>query len=258
LRRTWGEAASITLAAYFSHATVEDWNGKKFEYEDETLVSGPTLLTKDSPSLVGLDGGWGNSLSLALAYDTRDFEPDPKSGWMAEYVLEAATSVVGSDYDYFRQTVLLTGAYTLLGWWTVAGRLAVTDVTGDSPFYEKGVFNQSTNRSEGVGGARTGRGFPLRRFVADTMAVAQWDNRFFLGDTMILGQRFGLQVLGFVDMGNVYDEFNHLFTKPRWHHLKVSYGGGVIIPWNLATLIHVVAGWSAEGMSISIDFGHAF
>ena len=258
LRRTWNEIASVSVGAYFSKASIDDWSGRDFKLEDSTELSEPTLLSLDSADLTGLDGGWVNSLSLALSYDTRDFAPNPTQGWVAEYVLERATSFIGSDYTYFRQTLLAAGAYSLWGRWILAGRIAFTDIQGEAPFYEMGLFNRSTGRDDGIGGARTGRGFLLRRFIGNTMVIAQWDNRFFVGDTVILGQRFGLQVLGFVDIGNVYDDPSQLFNKPRLNQLKVSYGGGFVIPWNLSTLVHAVVGWSSEGMAISMDFGHAF
>ena len=75
---------------------------------------------------------------------------------------------------------------------------------------------------------------------------------------MIFGQRFGLQPTAFVDSGNVYDTFGDIFAEPRFAQYKVSYGGGLVIPWNLSTLIHIYLGFSEEGETISINFNNTF
>ena len=58
--------------------------------------------------------------------------------------------------------------------------------------------------------------------------------------------------------GNVYDKITDIAAAPRFGDMKVSYGGGVVIPWNLSTIIHVFLGMSAETSTLSINFNHAF
>ncbi len=90
------------------------------------------------------------------------------------------------------------------------------------------------------------------------MTTGQAEMRFFVGDTMLGSQRFGLQIVGFADTGNNYDNANNVYDEPRWGDYVTSYGGGVAIPWNLNTIIHVLAGFSKEDMGISINFNHRF
>ena len=79
-----------------------------------------------------------------------------------------------------------------------------------------------------------------------------------MGETIWGGQRFGLMPVAYIDSGNIYDEFEDLFVALRFSKYKVSYGGGVVIPWNLTTLLYIYYGASSEDSSLFINFNHAY
>ena len=190
--------------------------------------------------------------------DERDFEPNPKTGYLAEYNLNISGSFLGSTFNFVRQTYSVRGYYTFWDRLTVAGRMAIAYVSGDAPFFELGSMHFTSGYNYAMGGIKTNRGFVEQRFLARGYTLLQMDIRYFVGDVEFWGQRFGLQPFAFVDAGNTYDAFGDIFAEPRFGSYKPSYGGGIVIPWNLATIIHVFTGFSSEGMSLSISFDHAF
>jgi hypothetical protein len=53
-------------------------------------IHGPTELGLDCGAGVvrGCSGGWNDLLKAEIAFDTRDFEPDPSEGVVADAVVE--------------------------------------------------------------------------------------------------------------------------------------------------------------------------
>ncbi len=237
---------------------IEDWAGKTIDEGDLKGTSAATRLTRDREALVGTDGGWTNIAIFGLKLDWRDFEPNPKTGFLGEYLMELSGGVLGSDFDYWRQTFSVRGFYTLWNRLTLGARAALTYSSDGTPFFEMAEMTFYSGRDAALGGLRTGRGLVASRFIAQGITLGQVELRYFVGDTVIGGQRFGLQPTLFVDTGNVYDSFRDIFSEPRLQSYKLSYGGGLVIPWNLSTVLHIFMGYSAEGSSLSINFNNAF
>lgn len=248
----------VEIGLELGNASIQDWHGESFTQGELEEVSAATRLSQDRNSLVGYEGGWVNFLHLGLRLDERDFEPNPKTGYLAEYNLDISGPFVGSDFNFVRQTFSVRGFYTFWDRLTLAGRLAMTYASGDVPFFEMGRMMFMGGEVSALGGIRSARGFVEERFLGRGYTLAQVDLRYFVGDVEFGGQLFGLQPFAFFDAGNVYDTFGDMFVSPRFASYKPSYGGGIMIPWNLATLIHVFTGFSPEGMSMSISFEHAF
>lgn len=245
----------------FGFVDIRDWHNEKGTYGDVEETFAPTRLTlasESSADFFGEDGGWVNVLHLGVRFDERDFEPNPKTGYLAEYNLDISGKFLGSSYDFVRQTFSVRGYHTFWDRLTLAGRLAMTYASGDVPFFEMGKMNFINGTASAMGGTRTNRGFLEERFLARGYTLAQFDVRYFIGDVVVFGQRFGFQPFAFVDAGNVYDTFGDIFEKPRFGEYHPSYGGGLVIPWNLTTILHYFVGFSSEGMSLSINFEHAF
>jgi len=68
------------------------------------------------------------------------------------------------------------------------------------------------------------------------------------------GQRFVFKLVGYFDAGNPYDVADDPFAPPMWNDYKYSYGGGLVVAWNQATIIHFLYSQSRESVQISIDF----
>ena len=70
----------------------------------------------------------------------------------------------------------------------------------------------------------------------------------------VLRQRFGLQLVSFLDLGRVFDRVAD-FSFAGW---KRGEGGGLRIAWNKATILRADFGASTEGWDYYIDFGQQF
>jgi hypothetical protein len=238
------------------HISIQRWDMHGYRVNGRRFVeTNPTRLARERPA--GYRGGWANFMRFGVAFDTLDYEPDPKQGVRAEYCLEMAQRFIGSDYVYYRNTLGLRWHQTYFKGFSHALRIAYTTSARNMPFFEMNRFAFLWNRETGLGGARTLRGYNGDRFVGKTMTLANFELRYHVGDVVIpvLG-RFGLKLVGFVEAGNVYDVPGHPFTHPRWKDYRYCYGGGIIVPWNLATILHFYAGFSREGYSFSLDFEH--
>lgn len=241
-----------------THTSLEDWAENKFSVGDTDYISAPTRFSEDRDALFGSDGGWSNMLVVGFKLDQRDFEPNPKSGYLIEYYLELSNNAWGSDYDFARQSLGGRLFYTLWDRLTFGSRVHFSGSLGDAPFYELSQIRFFEGTQNALGGIRTARGYPQERFIGKAMSLYQFDVRGFIGDIEFLGQRFGLQPFAFIDAGNIYDKISDIAAAPRFGDMKVSYGGGAAIPWNLSTIIHVFMGMSAETSTLSINFNHAF
>jgi len=232
--------------------TIDTWDGEKFDGDPQ----GPTLLEQLKPE--GYKGGWSNFARLGVYYDTRDYEPDPKSGYFIDYAFEVSRGWLGSDYDFIRNTVQLQYYVPLLSSLTLALRAGYTDTNMDAPFFEMGYFGFSLNRRTGNGSNRTIHGYKEQRFVAPTMTVANTELRWKFAEANPWNQNFQFKLTAFYDVGNVYDKAGDPFSEPRFGDYKQAYGGGLVIAWNMATIIHFYYGMSKEDTSISVNFNHTF
>jgi len=236
----------------FIKTDVDFWDGRR---HNDNLQLG-TLLSREQPR--GYKGGWSNFARVGVAYDTRDFEPDPKNGVFIDYAFEVSGCSVGSDYNFNRSTAAARFYKALISSLVLALRIAYTDANKNIPFYEMNYFGFALERRTGLGGNKTLHGFKKDRFVGKTMTMGNAELRWQFFEVTGVGQRFGFKLVGFTDTGNVYDRAGDPFSKPCWGDYHHSYGGGLVIAWNLATLIHVYYGRSKEDTGLFIDFYHNF
>ncbi len=237
---------------------ITSWGGRDFNGDTQQ----PTLLDQQRAYLTdaagGTLGGWISMARIGFAYDTRDFEPDPHKGYYADYVCEISNKVIGSDFDFVKHNVQAMYYVSPVSSLTFGGRAGYTTASGDIPFYEESCFGFANFRRVGDGGNRTLLGYKKNRFVAKTMTVGNLDARWKFTELSGGGQRFAFSVIGFVESGNVYDDAASPVTSPKWNYYHTSYGGGLVIAWNLSTIIHFLYGMSREDANISIDFDHRF
>jgi hypothetical protein len=234
---------------------VRTWNGRSFSMGGHKWYSTNTQLSEEQPT--GIHGGWANTIRAGIAYYTLDFEPDPTSGMNIDYSIETSQKFFGSSFAFWKHTFGARYYLTLFERLTLATRLGYTTASGDIPFYEMSEFTFPYSRQSGLGGNRTLRGYPGDRFVGKTMTLAQLEARLKIWEISGLGQRFVFKIAAFFDAGNVYDNSFDPLTHARWGDYKWDIGGGLIIAWNQATIIHVYYTKSREDTQISIDFNHA-
>jgi hypothetical protein len=243
----------------FRYVDITPWDGRKFTLgifeRDKFIQTQPTLLTIMHPT--GYKGGWTNFARAGIAYDTRDFEPDPNKGVYIDYVFDIDNQVLGSDYNFHRSTAGARFYYNPYKPVVITGRIAYTSANGNVPFYEMNTFSFFYNRYNGLGGYRTLRGYEQDRFVGPTMIMGNLEIRYHIANIAKFGQDFKIKVVGFTDTGNVYDKAKDPITNTRLGDYKLGYGGGFVIAWNMNTIIHSYFGFSREDWSVSINFNHS-
>jgi outer membrane protein assembly factor BamA len=239
-----------------SYVSVDQWTGR----DDEGSVQAPTRLEEDCAGgrARGCNGGFNNSLKLGLAFDTRDFEPDPNSGAFIELTTELAGRPIGSQFDWARATFspkFYWSPFPKLTDLVVATRLVGQVQTADTPVFSMNELSFTDVNREGLGGLRTMRGYKLNRFVGRALALANIEVRWTFAEIHPLRrQRFAFMIVPFFDVGRVFDSI-YDFELARFRHAQ---GAGFRIAWNQATIINFDYGISREGQALYINFNHPF
>lgn len=224
-----------------------------------SAISQPTKLHEDCVSgrVVGCDGGFNNSVKLGVAFDTRDFEPDPNVGVFVDLATEIGTRALGSSYDYARVT------FSPRAFWSpvrkladvvVAARFVVSGQTSGTPFFNMDTLSSTVENTHGLGGSRTIRGFRLDRFVGPVAMLASAELRWTMFEVKALEQRFSFALVPFVDVGRVFDSFEQL-TLRGWRR---GEGAGLRVAWNQATIGAFDLGFSSEDTLFYTEFNHPF
>jgi outer membrane protein assembly factor BamA len=230
---------------------------------DGSAFSPPTKLGSDCAAglATGCDGGWNNTLRAGVAYDTRDYGPDPNSGVFIDTNGHWSARGFGSSADYLRLTTAARAYFSpfaRLADVVVAGRVLYSLQSARVPFYAmetlamSGGIDDITDQG-GLGGERTMRGYRQDRFVGLVAAGASAEVRWTFAKFPLLQQRFSLQIAPFVDSGRVFDQVGLSFED--W---RVSGGGGLRIGYNQSTIVMIDYGVSREDSGLYIDFGMAY
>lgn len=230
----------------------------------------PTLLDIDcvNHTVIGCSGGWNNMLKMGVVLDTRDFEPDPTSGFFVDATGEWSDKAFGLGFDYLRFTLAARGYWSPIRKLTnlvVAGRLLYSMQTSGVPFFAANTLALTEDDQQGLGGERTLRGYRQDRFLGAVYALGNLELRWTFVHFKLLKQYFSIQAAPFFDIGRVFDRVDGLapattsqpaaFAFSNW---KVSGGGGIRIGWNRSTIIMFDLGASSEDIGFYIDFGMPF
>jgi hypothetical protein len=245
------------LAFQLAHIDVEDYTGQ----EIGGAIQQPTKLYLDHSrgAITGFEGGWDNSLRFGLAYDTRDYEPDPTRGLLAQFLVSGYVPALGAAQAYGQVTAQITGYQPLVPRHptrlVLAGNAGYSFKFGDAPFYAMpGLALPSNEIRHGLGGFYTLRGFNSDRFTGKVAAYASTELRWSFAEARFWKQHLKFAVAPFVDAGRVFNNAGD-FSLDDW---KVSGGAGLRIAWNLATIISLDVGVSGENTMIYAEIGHAF
>ena len=249
------------------YASVRQWTGETVNANaggasDVDAREAPTRLDRDCAAglVVGCAGGLDNTLKLGVAFDTRDFEPDPNSGLYAELSGELSGKYTLSAYDWARLTFsprVYYSPFPKLDDLVVAGRFVGSVQSEGTPFFELNQLSFADYNRAGLGGLRTIRGFKQDRFVGPVVALASLEVRWtFYEFDLRLGKRqhFALMLAPFLDVGRVFDSMSDLELK----RFRNGQGAGFRIAWNQATIIVVDYGVSREGSTLYVNFNHPF
>lgn len=171
-----------------------------------------------------------------MIYDTRDFEPDPTSGYYLEIANEYSSPIIGSEIN-FNKLFIQGRVYKkiLVGKRTVFGRrFGVANIFGrNAPFFEFQDQWSPDGSIDSLGGKQSLRGYRANRFLARSLAFANFELRVRLAEARLGKQRFGFGVAPFFEAGSVRDKWQDLNFK----NIKTSYGSGTRIAWSQSTII---------------------
>jgi hypothetical protein len=263
-RSSFGGRVRPLLGVAVSHSTVRTFDGKSVSAVDEAgndrdAVSRPTRLSEDCQRglIVGCGGGFDNYFRIGIAYDTRDFEPDPTSGVFLDAEADVRTKALGGAYS---STVLMTAArgyfspFPKLTKLVVAARLVGQVASAGTPFFAMNVLPFTEDPKTGLGGFRTLRGFSQDRFVGPVLALTNLEVRWTFVSFRGLGQHFAFMAVPFVDLGRVFDRVG----DATFRGFKRGQGAGLRVAWNQATIVMFDYGLSVEGSALYVNFGHIF
>jgi hypothetical protein len=240
--------------------------GVNAQYEGITRYDAPGTTTKlgidcAAGAASGCAGGWNNTLRAGLAFDTRDFDPDPNSGLFVDSTGQWSARGFGSSADYLRWTTAVRAyisPFPRVADVVVAGRVLYSVQSAKVPFFAMdtlamaGGTDDATDQT-GLGGERTLRGYRQDRFIGLVAAAANVEVRWTFVRFPLLGQHFSLQIAPFVDTGRVFDRVE--LSLSDW---KSDAGAGLRIGWNQSSVIMFDFGASREDTGFFVDFGMAF
>lgn len=247
---------------HLSYATFEGMEAEAIDPitgQTTTAPNGISLLRREFEDnlISGVDGGWVSIIQTALIFDTRDFEPDPTRGYYVEIANEFSNPIIGSQFDFNKLFIqgrvykkIPIGPRTVFG-----GRFGVGNIFGSkAPFFEFQDQWSPDGSINSLGGKQSLRGHRANRFLARSLAFANFELRVRLAEVKFGKQRFAFGVAPFFDAGTVRDNWQDL----NFTNIKTSYGGGLRIAWNQSTIISFDYGVSKEDKLFYFGIGQAF
>ena len=242
---------------YFSKVWNRDYTNKKVKGKSSTnssdredAIQEETLLMHDYrlKKITGFKGGWDNSLRLSFAYDTRDFESNPRSGMFHDIYLSMSNAIMGSDFNYNITTVTTRFFYSPKFFTRnliLYSRFLSCVKSGDVPYFMMNYIPTSDKHMYGLGGEYTMRGYRLSRFVGKVMTLANFETRWIFKDFMIGDGLFELMAVPFIDIGRVDDTISRI----NLNGLKYAYGISLRIAYSQSFVVSFDFGFSAEEFS---------
>ena len=258
-RDLFGGLVRAAVGIKLAYADVKQWTGRDVDSNSGAAIEAPTRLDRDCAAglVIGCNSGWDNTLKLGIAYDTRDYEPNPTKGVFVELSGEASGVYTASDWKWARATFSPRFYWTpfpKVSKLTVAGRGLVSLQSSGTPLFELDQLSFADYDRQGLGGLRTLRGFNQDRFVGPIDVLGTLELRWTFYELALAKQRFGLMLVPFLDVGRVFESLGDL----EWKRFRNGQGAGFRIAWNQATIIVIDYGVSREGSSLYVNFAHPF
>ena len=225
------------------------------------VPNGASLLQEDAnaKNVYGEKGGLISILQTALIYDTRDFEPDPTRGIVAEFSNEFSAPFIGSDYFFDKALLQFKHYYQLFPEifprTILASRVGYCTIFGDqAPFFEYQDQWSPDGSINALGGSQTLRGFKANRLLGRTVGFGTLELRHKVGEVDFWGQNLSLAVVPFVDIGTVGDQ-NFMLNLLK---MRAAAGVGLRLGWNLSTIVTLDFAVSEEDQQWFLNFNNSF
>lgn len=247
------------------HVWVRDYTGGEVDAvnaqgKSVTAIENTTHLRADcnAGTAIGCSGGNDFYVKLGIAFDSRNFEPNPSSGLFWGVISELSPKFLGSAFNYGRLQTTLRAFGKVMDVknqrLTIAGRFLYAWQFGDIPFYSMNTLAFADRDWTGLGGFRSLRGYVQDRYIGPVYMLANAELRYTFMDFTVFKQNIRLGIKPFIDAGRS-------FSKPSdttFKGFKVGGGVGGMIVWNLSTVISLDMAFGAEGDAFYMEVGQQF
>ncbi len=254
------EIFNISMEHNFMEGKLRALLGYEIAHLNMTPFKNNSLIQQDysAGKIRGLGDSWVHIYQVGLIYDTRDLEPDPNRGIVAEVTNELSLKALGSSFDFDKiyahvnlYQKLFPSVFKRL---IFAGRVAMGYTALDAPFFEYQDQWSPEGDIEGLGGPRTLRGYKQSRFLGKVMHFSNFELRWRFAQTKIFNQHLEFSAVPFYDIGGVWNDFSSLNTN----NLRYSRGGGLRIAWNESTILRFDYAVSKEDNQFFFNLAHTF
>ena len=254
------EIFNISMEHNFMEGKLRALLGYEIAHLNMTPFKNNSLILQDysAGKIRGLGDSWVHIYQVGLVYDTRDLEPDPSRGIVAEITNELSLKALGSSFDFDKffahvnvYQKLFPSVFKRL---IFAGRVAMGYTALDAPFFEYQDQWSPEGDIEGLGGPRTLRGYKQSRFLGRAMHFSNFELRWRLAQTKIFNQHLEFSAVPFYDIGGVWNDLSSLNTN----NLRYSRGGGLRIAWNESTILRFDYAISKEDNQFFFNLAHTF
>lgn len=254
------EILNISMEHNFMEGKLRALVGAEIAHLNMSAFQNNALIQQDFNlgKIRGLGDSWVSIYQVGLVYDTRDLEPDPSRGIVAEVTNELSLKSLGSSYDFdkiyahvnFYQKIFPSVFKRLI----FAGRVAMGHTALDAPFFEYQDQWSPEGDIEGLGGPRTLRGYKQSRFLGRTMHFSNFELRWRFAQSRWFKQHLEFSAVPFYDIGGVWDSMSNLTAN----NLRYSHGGGLRIVWNESTVLRFDYALSKEDRQFFFNLAHTF
>lgn len=242
------------LGGHFSYADIDTTAGKG----NKNQV--PSRLERDLNRglTTGTEGGWQNSIQWTLAWDSRDFEPNPARGSVLEWNSLHSQPWLLSDYQWNRYTLSYRQYFSLLPFparMVLAWRTLYFFTVGTPPVFAANQLPTIDGLVNGLGGLRTLRGYRQDEFTGSEGLLLNGELRLTLFDFTWGDHFFEVMIAPFIDSGQIIPD-----TGLSTHNWATGYGAGLRLAWNRAVILFFDRAINIHGGEalIYIDSGHNF
>jgi hypothetical protein len=236
--------------------------GANLRYEAPSAYAGTRLafdgsrqLPDGTPFLRGVDPAALGGLAAGVFYDTRDSEFITTHG--ALYQIGVGGTVGSADGIGYGNASAVLSNYARL-WpkspFIFASRFVASAAVGNVPFYD--LQQAGTFEPQYLFGGETGvRGVPNGRYAGKVMIVTNLEIRTPLPRFHLLGQRFRIGVVAFLDAGRVWADYRYDPALDGYKlDLKYGIGGGLFLQWGEAAIFRLEAAYSPDAVSENPSF----
>ena len=210
-------------------------------------LPGPSRLALDRAA--GADPAIGQAVNdvsgrIGLVYDSRDSEPAPRRGVLAEVIVARANAGTAGDVTYTRALTSASGYLPATERLVIAGRVLGQRMWGTPPLGTYFRIDASDRPFKGLGGGESHRALPENRLLGRDKLLANLDLRY---DLIAVPTLARATVIGFLDAGRVFHNETFRLTTAG---MKVGGGTGLFLQFGRAGLLGFTFGTGSDGVAV--------